>query len=210
MTRSQLNLKLAVLLCILLVSFTTASSNISKVYIVFSNHFDCGYTLNLNGSTSAAVINQYFHEHFPRAIRTANEARSNKGHPYKWMTQSWLIDTYHHCNTTRIKGVVCPNASAIASFDSAVKRGDINYHAFPFNAEPEMYTAELFDAAINSTHRLDQYYGHRTRRTLSQRDVPGLTRNAIPLLANRGIRAVSVGYVSIFLFVSALLISPSL
>ena len=33
----------------------SSSSNISKVYVVFSNHLDIGYTMNINGSTSAAV-----------------------------------------------------------------------------------------------------------------------------------------------------------
>lgn len=52
---------------------------------------------------------------------------------------------------------------------------------------------ELFDAALNLTFAQDDHFGHPRRRTLSQRDVPGLTRNAIPLLARRGVAAVSVG-----------------
>jgi hypothetical protein len=89
--------------------------------------------------------------------------------------------------------LVCPNATALANFEAAVKRGDITYHAFPFNAEPEMFTPELFDAALNLTFDEDDYFGHPRRRTLSQRDVPGLTRAAIPLLARRNVTGVSVG-----------------
>ena len=185
----------------LILTFTFANDNISKVYIVFSNHFDNGYTLNQNGSTSGAVINQYFHEHFPKAIAVANEVRAQKGKPYKWMTQSWLVDVYRNCNATRVNtlgpkypsDLKCPNASAIQAFEEAVKRGDINWHAFPFNAEPELFTPELFDAALNLTFAQDAYFGHAPRKTLSQRDVPGLTRNAIPLLSKRGVLAVSVG-----------------
>ena len=64
-----------------------AASNISKVYVVFSNHFDCGYTLDNNGSTSGAVVNQYFHKHFPAAIAAGRAARAHNSTPYKWMTQ---------------------------------------------------------------------------------------------------------------------------
>ena len=191
----------ALLFYLLLLPPSFANDNITKVYVVFSNHFDNGYTLNQNGSTSGAVINQYFHEHFPKAIAVANEVRAKKGKPYKWLTQSWLVDVYRHCNSTRINtlgphypnDLVCPNASAIQAFEEAVKRGDINWHAFPFNAEPELFTPELFDAALNLTFNQDAYFGHAPRKTLSQRDVPGLTRNAIPLLSKRGVLAVSVG-----------------
>jgi hypothetical protein len=174
---------------------------IKKVYIIFSNHLDIGYTKNVNGSTSGAVINQYFNEHFPKAIHTANEARAKGGNPYKWMTQSWLVSAFLHCNDTKVNihgpkypnDLQCPNASSLAAFEAAVKRKDIVWHAFPFNAEPEMYTPELFDAALNLTFELDDHFGHPRRKTLSQRDVPGLTRAAIPLLSMRGVRAVSVG-----------------
>ena len=89
--------------------------------------------------------------------------------------------------------VVCPTAAEIAAVEDAIRRRDIGYHAFPFNAEPEVCSPELFDAALNLTFRLDDRLGHPHRQTLSQRDVPGLTRAAVPLLARRGVRAVSVG-----------------
>eukprot|EP01047_Picozoa_sp_COSAG01_P064227 COSAG01_NODE_8462_length_2777_cov_3.963032_3_plen_74_part_00 len=38
-----------------------------------------------------------------------------------------------------------------------------------------------------------RYYGHARRITYSQRDVPGLTRGAIPLLAQAGVKGVTVG-----------------
>ena len=39
----------------------------------------------------------------------------------------------------------------------------------------------------------DEYYGHPKRMTYSQRDVPGLTRAAIPLLTKAGVKGVTVG-----------------
>ena len=46
---------------------------ITKAYIVFSNHFDMGYTKNLNGSCAGAVINEYFNK-----VRIAGVHRFNR------------------------------------------------------------------------------------------------------------------------------------
>eukprot|EP01045_Picozoa_sp_COSAG04_P002894 COSAG04_NODE_110_length_25928_cov_18.966782_25_plen_119_part_00 len=45
----------------------------------------------------------------------------------------------------------CPTADALAAFEKGVRAGDINWHAFPFNAEPEAYEASLFSASLNQT-----------------------------------------------------------
>ena len=111
------------------------------------------------------------------------------------MTQSWLVNTYRNCDRTvvNIDGpsdpsvLQCPTKAELASFEAAVRRGDIGWHALPFNAEPELFTPELLDAALNMTFREDAHFGHAPRRTVSQRDVPGLTRAAVPLLARRAI-----------------------
>jgi len=175
--------------------------NISQVYVLFSNHLDIGYTANRAGSSSGAVVDDYFNIHIPKAIATANHARERGGVPYKWMTHSWLVSAYRNCNSTKINrqgpafpsDVTCPSDAALAVFEAAVRRGDISWHAFPFNGEPELFTPELFDAALNLTFEQDALSHHAPRRTLSLRDVPGLTRNSVPLLAKRGISAISVG-----------------
>jgi hypothetical protein len=170
---------------------------VEKVYVVFSNHFDAGYTKNEQGSCAGAVLNQYFHEHIPKAIRTGRRARAEGGFEYRWLTQSWIIDAFLHCDETPVgvsgKDLVCPTAEEVAALEEGVRQGWISWHAFPFNAEPELFTPELFDAALNLTFRLDDRFGQPRKRTLSQRDVPGLSRAAVPLLARRGVRMVSVG-----------------
>ena len=69
------------------------------------------------------------------------------------------------------------------------------FHAFVFNAEAELYNAELFDFGIQLTHdlavRLGKPDGLPT--VISQRDVPGVTRAVIPLMHNRSVRAFSIG-----------------
>ena len=87
----------------------------------------------------------------------------------------------------------CPNATQLAAFEQAAKQGDNGWHAFPFNGEPETFGAPMFEAALELTFRQDAWAGHPKRVTYSQRDVPGLTRAAIPLLAKHGVRAVTVG-----------------
>eukprot|EP00912_Choanoflagellata_sp_UC4_P001668 UC4_evm5s1059 len=180
-----------------------STANISDVYIVFSNHLDVGYTDNKNGSCAGSVVNRYFHDHFPLAIETANAFRNSTSKwRYTWMTQSWLVSMFRHCKESVINrfgrpgdptDIICPNATQLEDFEAAVKRGDISWHAFPHNSEPEMYDPDLFLASLNITFREDAYYGHANRATLSQRDVPGLTRATIPLLSKYGIKGVSVG-----------------
>ena len=171
--------------------------SVDKVFVVFSNHFDAGYTKNEEGSCAGAVLNQYFHEHIPNAIKTGRRARAEGGFEYRWLTQSWIIDVFLNCKETPVgvsgRDLVCPTAEEVKALEEGVREGWISWHAFPFNAEPELYTPELFDAALNLTFRLDDRFGQPRKRTLSQRDVPGLTRSAVPLLARRGVRMVSVG-----------------
>ena len=92
---------------------------------------------NNDGSCAGAVVNRYFHDHFPKAIETAEAFRKagNPNRTYAWMTQSWLIDVYRHCAQSVINihadgaksDLVCPNATQLAAVEAAAKRGDINW-----------------------------------------------------------------------------------
>ena len=53
--------------------------------------------------------------------------------------------------------------------------------------------AALLKAGIDLTHSLDDRFSLPKKTTLSQRDVPGMTRAVVPLLARRGVKALSVG-----------------
>lgn len=116
--------------------------SIRAVYVVFSNHLDVGFTNNVNGSCAGAVINEYFHSHFPNAIRTSDYFRANVsrlvGYQYRWMTQSWLVAMYRNCNATvvnrfggNVTDLVCPSPTELAEFERVVRLGDIGWHAFP-------------------------------------------------------------------------------
>jgi len=71
--------------------------------------------------------------------------------------------------------------------------GDVTYHAFPFNAEPELYSPSVVAAGVEITHMLDRQFGFEPKRTLSQRDVPGMTRGMLKVLRDAGVNAISVG-----------------
>lgn len=166
----------------------------STVHLVFSNHLDIGFNSQLPGvpGTDASVINCYFHEYFPRAIATAAEMRRRGGEMrYRYMAQSFLVSLFLECPPNL--GLICPDALAVASFDAAVRAGDIHWHALPHNAQVEVMDASLLAFSVQLTHDLDRRFGLPAKRTMSQRDVPGLTRAAVPVLAAAGVQAISVG-----------------
>ena len=74
-----------------------------------------------------------------------------------------------------------------------VRRGDIWWHAFPHNAELATMSPTTIGLAVNLTHALDARFGLERKAVLSQRDVPGLPRPAIPVLKDAGVRALSIG-----------------
>ena len=62
----------------------------------------------------------------------------------------------------------------------------------PHNAQVEAFDADLLQFAVRHTHEaLDGAFHLPQKRTMSQRDVPGLTRAAVPLLWEQGVRALS-------------------
>lgn len=107
---------------------TQMPATVTEVHVIHSNHFDAGYTDGV-----LDVINTYFDEFFPRAIAVGAELRARVDTPLGWMTQSYLVDIYLNCPTDL--GLHCPNASSIAAFETAVRFGDIRWHAYPTNAE---------------------------------------------------------------------------
>lgn len=48
-------------------------------------------------------------------------------------------------------------------------------------------------AGLNLTHKLDDRFGLAPKTTLSQRDVPGITRSTLPILSAAGVDYISIG-----------------
>ena len=57
----------------------------------------------------------------------------------------------------------------------------------------ELYDPDLLQYGVRMTHDLDRSFHLPLKLTASQRDVPGLTRAAVPLLADQGVLAISGG-----------------
>eukprot|EP01012_Entosiphon_sulcatum_P032079 TRINITY_DN40828_c0_g1_i1.p1 TRINITY_DN40828_c0_g1~~TRINITY_DN40828_c0_g1_i1.p1 ORF type:complete len:800 (-),score=122.49 TRINITY_DN40828_c0_g1_i1:16-2391(-) len=164
-----------------------ADTPITTVHVIQACHLDVGFADSAQG-----IINRYFTQHFPNITKIAQQLRDAGGNAtLQFTAQSYVVSLYLNCPPNM--GLACPDAAEVASFEAALKRGDITYHAFPFNAELEVLTPELVLAGLQVTHDIDKAYGFTPKITLSQRDVPGTTRASIPLLRQAGIQAISVG-----------------
>ena len=170
--------------------------SIKKVHIVFMNHLDVGY----NGIPSTGyinnVLNTYFHEYFPRAIRLAEEMEASyPEYGFIYTTHPWLISLYLDCPPNLILSDIllqCPTTDEIADFEDAIKKGYIAWHAGPMNMQIEVMNEIVLQAGIRISADLDSKFSKKTT-VLSQRDVPGLTAAAIPFLLAQGISSITVG-----------------
>ena len=171
-------------------------ANITTVYLISSCHLDVGFA-----DTAQNIVNEYFDKYFPNAVNTAKELR-NLGVEERlvFTTHPYLVYLYLNCSFisnsithyTKI-GLHCPNQTQLQDFTDAIRRGDIVWHAFPFNAQMEFFDSALADFGFQLTHWLDAMFGRKATITMSQRDVPGTTRSIIPIMRRNGVQAITVG-----------------
>jgi len=170
------------------------AATITDVHVVYSNHVDIGFDgISPIPGFARNVVNKYLQVYFPRAMETAhNVSRDTQGkQSFQWMTQCWLVSLYLDCPVGM--GFKCPTAAQQTAVRTAIRAGTISWHAFPFNGELELFEPDLFNAGIELCHSLDDEFDLPHKATLSQRDVPGMTRSVVPLLSAAGVSAVSVG-----------------
>jgi hypothetical protein len=167
---------------------------LEKVHLLFMSHLDVGFTGLIND-----VHNSYLDSHYPRALYLAAAMRANATSQdrFSYTTHPWLLSLYFSCpeNFTLSNVTLrCPNATQIEEMRSAVTNGDIQFHAAPFNVEwegvayPE-FALTYFALAKNLSSEL----GVPAPRTASTRDVPGVTRGLLPILASAGVTRFSEG-----------------
>jgi len=117
------------------------NTDISLVHLVFMNHLDVGFDgINPKVGFAVNVINTYFDVYFPRAADLADAMRKLPGgRRFIYTTHPWLVDLYTNCpELSGFPGdgtLHCPNQTMLSKVESAIRRGDIVWHAFPFNAE---------------------------------------------------------------------------
>ncbi|GBF87719.1 hypothetical protein Rsub_00430 [Raphidocelis subcapitata] len=163
------------------------AANQTAVHLIFSSHLDLGFT-----DMDNAVIDLHFYTHWPRAIQLARWFdRHGGGDRFRYLTHSWLLSLYFDCPASL--GITCPAADERAEVADAVRRGWITWHAAPFNPNYEMFDSDTLGFALNLTRDVDAALGARPKTVVSLRDVPGLTRGVVPVMAAHGVRALTVG-----------------
>ncbi|KAK6192649.1 hypothetical protein SNE40_004086 [Patella caerulea] len=114
-----------------------------------------------------------------------------------YTTHPWLVSFYLDCPPNLVLSGVklqCPTPTQRESFLYAAKRGDITWHAGPMNMQYEALDASMVEFSLQLSEDMDaRIYQPRQHRTMSQRDVPGMTQALLPILARHGIEGITVG-----------------
>jgi hypothetical protein len=149
-----------------------------KIHVVFKTHLDVGFT-----DYARSVVNNYFEQYIPQAVRLARNLRESGGtERFVWTTGSWLIYEYLE--------QAAPEARA--QMEAAIAAGDIAWHGLPFTTHTELMDVELARFGLSLSQELDRRFGMRTIAA-KMTDVPGHTRGLVPLLAEAGIRFLHIG-----------------
>lgn len=138
---------------------------------------------------------RWFDSFFPAAHATGQQlaANSSTAARLRWMAQSWLGWLYTQDCPPFAENIDCPDADQLTQFNESVQNGWIGWHAVPFNTETALMTSGALGASVELTHGLDAHMGVPNKTVMSVRDVPFLTRSAIPQLRAAGVDTVSVG-----------------
>lgn len=150
---------------------------VRRVLAMFKCHFDAGFI-----DTQAHVIAKYFQQYFPQAIATAQQMRQSGGHPYVWTTGSWLLFEY----------LEQAGLADRKTMEQAIDRGDIAWHALPFNWQTELIDESMIAGSLALSDSLDRRFGKKTTGA-KMTDVPGHTRGLIAPLAAHGVTFLDIG-----------------
>ncbi len=144
---------------------------------MFKCHFDAGFI-----DTQAAVINKYFEQYFPQAIEIARTQRQSGEDRYVWTTGSWLL--YQHLEQA--------SPDNRKRMEQAISKGDIAWHALPFNWQTELLDRSIIAGTIGFSKSLDRRFGRQTTGA-KMTDVPGHSRGLVAPLAEHGVTLLDIG-----------------
>ncbi|KAL4235485.1 hypothetical protein ACF0H5_007120 [Mactra antiquata] len=191
-------LLLLLLFCCLGYSASSENVTIKHVHLIYMNHLDVGYSCNGEPGFLLNVLNRYFTDYFPRAVKIGLTLLVlGYRERFIYTTHPWLVSLYLDCPPNfQFAGhqLQCPDFANKTNFIDAIKRGFITWHAGPMNMEFEMMDELMNEFGIKISLDLDKRFGKdRKYRTVSQRDVPGTTISMIPIFKKMGISALSIG-----------------
>jgi len=149
-----------------------------SIHVVFKTHLDVGFT-----DYAAVVLDHYFKQYIPAALRVAKELReSGREERFIWTTGSFLIYEF----------LERADADQRKMMEEGILNGDIAWHALPFTTHTELMDADLFRFGLSLSQELDKRFG-KTTIAAKMTDVPGHTRAIIPLLAKAGVEFLHIG-----------------
>ncbi|KAF6263057.1 hypothetical protein COO60DRAFT_1635480 [Scenedesmus sp. NREL 46B-D3] len=163
------------------------------VHVVFSNHLVRFDNIEPYTGYDSNVLNMYFNRYLPLAVDNAAwmQRVSPHGDKYVYTTHAFVLLLFLDCPSGM--GLQCPGPFTKAKVLQGIRTGAITWHAHPHNAQYELYDPSLLQFSVDLVHDLDRRFGFEPKHTIILRDVPGLTRAVIPVLAAKGVKAVSVG-----------------
>ncbi len=151
---------------------------LKKIMVLFKTHLDIGFT-----DFAKNVTERYMTDFVPNAVKVAKELREkNSDAKFIWTTGSWLI--YEYLRTH--------DEESGRDIIEALKRGDVCWHGLPFTTHTEIMNEELFEYGLSLSRQLDERFGVKTIAA-KMTDVPGHTRNIIPMLKKAGIEFLHLG-----------------
>lgn len=177
---------------------------VTTVHVVSSAHLDVGYKYPY----IAEVLSEWFSQWIPDSIALSERLRAEGGPlRHRWTMSPWVASFYMRCpaaggaqwsgdvdGTRPTFRLRCPNATMVQRFKAAVSRGDISFYASAFCTVYEYADAELLSWISDFVHDVGREAGQQHVSTVvSQRDEPGVSRAAIPLLKKRGVTGLTMG-----------------
>lgn len=155
----------------------SSAAQVQRVLVMFKCHFDLGFI-----NTQAAVMRMYFDKFYPGAMQIAQRMRHAGQDRYIWTTGSWLLYEY----------LEQANPDQRKRMEQAVGRGDIAWHALPFNWQTEFLDRSAILGAMGLSKALDRRFGHTTTGA-KMTDVPGHSRGLVGPLAESGVTFLDIG-----------------
>lgn len=158
----------------------TGDAKMKRITIIFKTHLDIGFT------SLAEDVRRCYRDYIRAAVSTAchfrAKDRSPNGFRYRWTVGSWLVDE-----------ILSRGSATDAAFlESAIRRGDIVWHAMPYTTQSEIAGLAAFRAGLGRSLALDSRFGRRTRAA-KLTDVPGHTRGIVGPLAEAGVSLLHIG-----------------
>eukprot|EP01084_Bolivina_argentea_P223249 377776_1 len=175
----------------------TQQQFIKYIHVIHMSHLDVGYDGIKDVGYINNVLNVYFQTHLPRFVEL-NKAMKEMGKQrgYIYTQHPWLLWMYLDCPKDFVLNNItlqCPTQSEIKAMEDLIASGDLVWHAQSFNMQFEAMDSSTFEGNLQLSQLLSMKYGTTQSQVISNRDVPGVTRAIIPILARNNITTISIG-----------------